>query len=309
MRAAYSCCRAGSCGSISRARASARVAPARSPACSRVAPRRGAEPARARGRARPRAPPRTSGSRRPTGRATCRSRAPRRWRTRSTDRARPRAGSSRAPSWAAAGSRSRGGRAPRASRRAPRGSRGFAARAARAPSRAARAARRAPSRRPCRDRAARGDRRPCAAWDPFDRLHQHARGAVRVAERRRPDVGGLAQPVRGVRGVAGLRPDALEEQRVRLRIRSARLVGVASASSSCGFATSRWTSASIWPDSMRGGTYTFSFFAAIELPTHAGQRPQVRENLTLGSRSLPSSSTSADGFGPPGPACGGRGRA
>ncbi len=58
----------------------------------------------------------------------------------------------------------------------------------------------------------------------LDRLHQDARGAVRIAEGRRPHVRGFAQPVRCVCGVLCLRSYTLEEQRIRLRIRCTGLM-------------------------------------------------------------------------------------
>ena len=59
-----------------------------------------------------------------------------------------------------------------------------------------------------------------------DGHHEHARRSVRVAERRGPDVGRLAQPVRGVAGVVRLGADLLEQECVRLGIGLARLVRV-----------------------------------------------------------------------------------
>ena len=58
----------------------------------------------------------------------------------------------------------------------------------------------------------------------LDRLHEHARRPMGVAQGRRPDVGRFAQPVRGIGRVPGLGAHALEEQRIRLRIRCTRLV-------------------------------------------------------------------------------------
>ena len=57
-----------------------------------------------------------------------------------------------------------------------------------------------------------------------DRHHEDARRAVRISKRRRPDVRGFAQPVRGVARVVGLGSDLLEEERVRLRIRGSGAV-------------------------------------------------------------------------------------
>ncbi len=59
-----------------------------------------------------------------------------------------------------------------------------------------------------------------------DRHHQDARRTMGVAERRRPDVGRLGEPMRGVGGIARLRADALEEHRVSLGILLAGLVRV-----------------------------------------------------------------------------------
>ena len=52
----------------------------------------------------------------------------------------------------------------------------------------------------------------------LERHHQDARGPVRVAERRRPHVGRLGEPVGRVRAVARLASDALEEHRIALRV-------------------------------------------------------------------------------------------
>ncbi len=60
-----------------------------------------------------------------------------------------------------------------------------------------------------------------------DRHHEDARRAVRVTERRRPDVRRLGEPVGGVGGVARLRAHALEQHGVGLGVLLARLVRVA----------------------------------------------------------------------------------